>query len=177
MRSLRIKRISTNGFTLIEMIASIVIIGILAALVSIGVASIFEGYIFTKKNADTAMRAQIALTRLMKEFSSIDGVYSGTKTSITYSYYNEDGTSIPYPYRTVSWSGTPNAPAPLLLGGNTLAENVSDFELKYYTSYNDAGDNLWEISESEKIIGITLKIIGASDVVSSFSTRVIPRNL
>jgi hypothetical protein len=152
------------------MIVSIVIIGILATFMSIGFASIFEGYFFTKKNSDTAMGAQIALTRLMKELTTIDDVNSGSKISITYSY-NKNGTSIAN--RTVSWSGTTNDP--LLLGGNTLVENVSDFELKYYTSYSDSGDNLW--GGSEKIIGITLKITGASDVVSSFSIRVIPRNL
>lgn len=161
---------NTDGFTLIEMIASLVLMGILATFMSVGVAKIIEGYLFTKDNAETTLKAQMALTRLMKEFSSIDGVTSGSKTSITYSY-NKNGISIPN--RTVSWSGSSNAP--LLLGGNILAKNVNDFELKYYTSHQSSGDNNW--SGPEKMIGITLKITGASDVVSSFSIRVVPRNL
>jgi len=159
-----------NGFTLIEMITSIVLIGILATFMSMGVGKIIEGYIFTKANADTTLRAQMALTRLMKEFSSIDQVSNGSKTSITYSYIR-NGISIPS--RTVSWSGT--ASAPLLLGGNILIENVNDFELSYHMSHSDGGDHNW--GGAEKMIGITLKTTGASDVVSFFSIRVIPRNL
>lgn len=166
---MKIKRIGTNGFTLIEIIASIIIIGVLTAFVSIGTASIIEGYILTKKNADTAMRTQVALSRLIKEFSTINEVDKGTNTSITYSYI-KDGT--PAEDRIVSWSGETND---LLLGGNKLAENVSFFELKYYASHDDPeGDNNWDDS---KIIGITLKITGASDVVSPFSIKVTPRNL
>jgi prepilin-type N-terminal cleavage/methylation domain-containing protein len=189
-----------RGFTLIEMIAAIALMGTLAALTSIGIARVFEGYVSTKDNADTSLNAQIALNRLMKEFSSIEAVTSGTQTSITYTY-NKNGVSIPN--RRVSWAGT--ATAPLLLGsnvwtvvyysvdgtvslsntgtaytslvsrGNVLVENVSDFALTYHTSYSDAGDNTWD--GTEKMIGITLKLKGASNVVSAFSIRVVPRNL
>ena len=161
---------NNHGFTLIEVIVSLVIIGILATITSIGVGKVFQGYLFTKDNANTTLKAQIALTRLMKEFNSIDGVTSGSQTSITYSYI-KNGVSIPN--RTISWSGTVNDP--LMLGGNTLTEDVNDFELSYHEDYNDAGDNTW--NGSEKIIGVTLKLTGAMEVVSSFSICITPRNL
>lgn len=160
---------NTRGFTLIEMIAAIALMGILAAFVSIGIAKVFEGYIFTRDNADTSLNAQIAMSRLMKEFSSIEAVTLGSGTAITYTY-NKDGISIPD--RRVSWSGVNT---PLLLGGNVLTENVNDFALTYHTSHTDAGDNTWD--GTEKMIGITLDLKGASNVVSSFSIRVVPRNL
>ena len=158
-----------HGFTMIEVIASIVLVGILAVLTSISLANIFEGYLFTKDNADTTMKAQIALTRLVKEFSSIDEISNGTNTSLTYKYY-KNGVSEP---RTVTWSGIDNAP--LLLGGNILADNINDFELSYHNSYSDVGDNTW--NGTEKMIGITLKINGALNIASTFTIRVSPRNL
>ena len=164
------KKQNRCGFTLIEVIASLVIIGIMAIMTSVGINKIFEGYLFTKDNAKTTMRAQVVLTRLMKEFSSIETVANGSKTSLTYSYI-KNGVSIPT--RTLSWSGT--AGDPLMLGGNTLTKDVNDFELRYHTTYNDAGDNTWD--GSEKMIGITLKMNGAMGVVSSFSIRMVPRNL
>ena len=161
---------NSTGFTLLEVIVSLVLIGILATITSIGVSKIFQGYLFTKDNANTTLRAQIALTRLTKEFSSIDEVVSGSQTSITYSYI-KDGVSISN--RKVSWSGTSNAP--LMIGGNTLTEDVDDFELSYLDSYDDAGDNTW--SGSEKMIKVTLKLTGAMAVVSSFSICIAPKNL
>ena len=158
------------GFTLIEVIASLVIIGILAMMTSVGISKIFEGYLFTKDNAKTTMRAQVVLTRLMKEFSSIDAVDSSSKTSLTYSY-TKNGVSIPN--RTLSWSGT--AGDPLMLGVNTLTEDVNDFELSYYPAYDDPGDDTWDGTQT--MIGITLKMNGAMGVISSFSIRIVPRNL
>jgi len=158
------------GFTLIEVIAALVIIGILATIMSVGVGKIFQGYLLTKDNSETTMRAQLAVSRIMKELTSIDGVSSGSKTSITYSY-TRNGVSIPN--RTLSWAGSANAP--LLLGGSILTQDIDDFELTYHTAHSDAGDNTW--NGSEKMIGVTLKMTGALDVVSSFSIRVVPRNL
>ncbi len=158
------------GFTLIEVIASLVIIGILATMTSVGISNIFKGYLFTKDNAETALRAQVALTRLMKELSSVEGVAGGSKTSLTYSFI-KNGVSVPN--RILSWSGTANDP--LMLGENILTQDVRDFELSYHNSYNDAGDNTWD--GTEKMIGITLRLNGAMGVVSPFSIRIVPRNL
>lgn len=158
------------GFTLIEVIASLVIIGIMSTITSVGISKIFEGYLFTKDNAKTTLRAQVVLTRLMKEFSSIDAVASGSKTSLTYSY-TKNGISIPN--RTLSWSGTTGDP--LILGDHTLTDDVNNFELSYYEKYDDSGNNIWD--GSKKMIGITLEMRGAMDVNSSFSIRIVPRNL
>ena len=143
------------GFTLIEVIAALIIIGILATIMSVGVGKIFQGYLLTKDNSETTMRAQLALSRVMKELSCIDGVSSGSKTSITYSY-TRNGVSIPN--RTLSWAGS--ATAPLQLGSSILTQDVNDFELTYHTSYSDGGDNIKGIDHSDnKYIIISFKRI------------------
>jgi prepilin-type N-terminal cleavage/methylation domain-containing protein len=165
-----------KGFTLIEVIVSIVILGILAVFMTTGIAKIFEGYIFTRDNAETALTGQLALARIVKEFRSIDRVNTGIKTSIRYDYYRYDINNpegILVVNRTLSWAGT--STSPLVLGGNTLAENINDFEITYHNHYYHAGDNTW--NGTEKIIGINLKLKGAGNQVSSFSTRITPRNL
>lgn len=164
------RRDNAGGFTLIEMIVSIVLVGIMASFLIINVADLIEGYLFTRDNTNTSLGAQVALSRLTKELSAIDSVSSGSETSMTYSFVR-DGAS--QSNRTVSWAGT--AGDPLLLGGVILAENVNSFQINYCDAYSDAGDFTW--SGTEKVIGITLDITGASDVVSSFSFRVVPRNL
>lgn len=164
------RRGEAKGFTLIEIIASLVLIGIISTFFLINVAHLIEGYFFTRDNANTSLSAQVTMSRLMKELSSIDGVSSGSATSITYSFVRS---GISQSNRTVSWSGVVDDP--LLLGGVILAENVNDFQISYHQSYSDSGDFTWD--GTEKIIGITLGITGASDVVSSFSFQVVPRNL
>lgn len=159
-----------TGFTLIEMIASLLILGVLATYLSLGVAQVIKGFFSARDNAETALVAQTVLTRLSKEFSSIDQVSAGSKTSITYSMV-KNGSSIAG--QTLSWAGTANAP--LYLNGSILTEQVKDFELTYHNSHADSGDNDWQ--GTEKIIGIRLKLTGASDIVSLFTIFVTPRNL
>jgi len=159
-----------NGFTLIEIIVSLMIFGLIASFTVIGISNVMEGYIFTKDNSNTSLKTQIALTRLTKEFGSIDSVLSGSDTSITYTIIKNGSQTT---NRTVTWSGTQNDP--LTLDNNILIDNVNDFTLTYHTSYSDTGDSTW--NGAEKIIGIRLDVSGASNIISSFSTRVAPRNL
>lgn len=166
-----LKRQSDNrGFTLIELIVSLLIFGVLGVFMGIGFVSSVEGFFFTKKNADTTMKTQVALTRLMKEFSTIETVHIGSQTAMTYDY-NKNGSTVSN--RAVFWSGTPGDP--LLLGANTLLDNIHRLTLTYYSSHSDAGDHTWH--NGDNIIGITLQIKGAADTVSSFLMRVVPRNL
>ena len=155
---MRRKFLNEKGFTLIEIIASLVILVIVGALVIISTVKIVQGFVFTKMNAETSQKAHIALNRLTKEFTNITSVTSGDSKSIFFdsrSYI--DGTPVT---QSVSWVGSDN---PLLLNTYTLVDNVSDFSLTYFDEY--------------KVIEITLSLFGANDNVSVFTTRVVPRNL
>ena len=77
---------SNQGFTLIEIIASLIIIGVLSSLFSVGAGKLFQGFINSRDNSDTSMKAQLALTRISKELRSTDSVNSGSQTAITYSF-------------------------------------------------------------------------------------------
>ena len=155
---MRKKFLNEKGFTLIEIIASLVILVIVGALVIISTIKITQGFVFTKMNAETSQKAHIALNRLTKEFTNIIKINEPTPPEIinfTSSNINELQ-QLQFVDHSVSLVGTQ-----LLLDGNTLANNVSDFTLTL----------------DGNVIEFTLKLTGANDNVSIFTTSVVPRNL
>ena len=73
-----------KGFTLIEMIVTLVLVGITAALAGMWIVSVANGYVFAKMNASTVQKAQLAMTRLEKEFVAIRSVTIAGTGQITY---------------------------------------------------------------------------------------------
>jgi prepilin-type N-terminal cleavage/methylation domain-containing protein len=71
-----------RAFTLIEVIVSLVLAGIMAAVVGLGLVKITQSYIFAKQNSETVQKAQIAMTRIVKELGAAEP-QSGTATAIT----------------------------------------------------------------------------------------------
>lgn len=58
-----------KGFTLIEVIVSLVILGVLAAVSTIAIFKIVEGYQLAKDNAHLTQKAQVAMTRIAVELN------------------------------------------------------------------------------------------------------------
>lgn len=56
-----------KGFTLIEMIVVLVLVGILAAGAGLGIVAMVQGYLFSKDNAEISEKAQLALARINRE--------------------------------------------------------------------------------------------------------------
>lgn len=158
-----------DGFTLIEIIVSLFLIGILGVFFSFGLTTAMKGYVFARKNAETVQKGQVALARLAKELSVVKGVTTGTGTTLAFNSWKLGAEAT----QTVSWSGT--ADDPLYLGSNILADNVNDFDLGYYDSFSGTKGSSW--NSSTKIIEVTLGITGAQSVVSTFTARIMPRNL
>ena len=136
------KNVATNnrGFTLLEIIMSIVIITIIGVMAGRGLLEIAKGYVFSRKNATVAQQGQITAARLKKEFSSIKSITCGGANIITYKSNRNPSEDV-----TIYWSGGNN---PLMLkmasnctvctspctGGDKLVENVSAFTLSYCTT-------------------------------------------
>ena len=68
------KRSNEQGFTLIEVIVTLVLVGITAALAGMWIVSIANGYIFAKMNASTIQKGQLAMARISKELSAIQSI-------------------------------------------------------------------------------------------------------
>jgi prepilin-type N-terminal cleavage/methylation domain-containing protein len=79
------------GFTLIEVVASLVIVGILAVFTSLFLVVGLEGYEFTRKAANAAMDAEVALNRISLELKTINGI-SAASDDISLAYTSSDST-------------------------------------------------------------------------------------
>jgi len=158
---------SRSGFTLIELVGSIVILGLLALIGTLGIINVIDGYRFAANNAELSQKAETALMRMTIELSYLvtNGILSGTATSINYrsdfGSGNED--------HTLSLSGSQ-----IQLDTITLTDLVDGggFQLLYYAS-----DGVTQVSPaSAKIIGISLTLRGANNLIRVFITRVALRS-
>ena len=166
------KLMNKNGFTLIEIIASLVILGILGGTMSVVILGrVADAFYLTKTNVETAQKGQIALNRLTKEFTNIVTVKSSVPPvliSFTSRSY-VDGTL--QANRNVSLDNNT-----LFIDGDILVDNVSSFVLTYYDDYTGSGtSSTW--TTTSRVIEFTLSLVGANNAVSVFTSRVAPRNL
>jgi prepilin-type N-terminal cleavage/methylation domain-containing protein len=163
MKTIKIKIFTKKrGFTLIEVIMSIVILSIISAFAGMGFISAINGYVLAKKNADTVQNAEVILARLAKEFSSTTSITSGTQTSLTFFSKSVDQTLI------LSWNGGTQT---LSLGTDVLASQVALFNFKFHDKYDDTGYDVYRPA-STAIIKITLNLTGADNVAATFEELV-----
>ncbi len=154
------RRKNQRGFTLIELIAVLVILGIVSVLGSMGLVEIAKSYLFTKKNVAAAGQTQVAMARLVKELSAIQSIALGSATPTSITYTRAGGT------HTVSWTSGNQL---VTIDGDTLIENVQSFSLAYYNAYNGSAA---AYSSSTAVIQVTLVIKGYDDTPLTFVDRV-----
>jgi len=56
-----------KGFTLIEVIAVLILVGIMAAFAGMGIVAGVQGYLFSKDNAAISEKAQLTIARINRE--------------------------------------------------------------------------------------------------------------
>lgn len=119
-----------RGFTLIEVIVVLVLVGIMAALAGFGLVTAVQGYLMAAENAAVTQKAQTALTRITRELRVCHDC-SGTAGAISLPLTFNTG-DVNLGVRTVDFdAGT----GELLLGSpggtHTLVDGVSGFVLAY----------------------------------------------
>lgn len=155
------KILNKKGLTLIEIIISLVLVGIVAAVVGMSSVHMVKSFLFSEKNVDTLLKGQIAVARMEKELNNLKKVSASSVNSITFSSYRDAAT------RTISSSGND-----LLLDADKLTDQVSSFTMAYYDNHNSTANTTF--LATTKIIEITLRLTGADNVTSEFKARITP---
>jgi len=169
-----------KGFTLIEIIVVLVLIGILAVGASLFLITGVNGYLFAEKNSETIMKVQNALERLSLEIRDATAITSPTSstpaTSLNYNI-TEGTTSVS---KTVAlgsniltitgYPTTTPSTTPILL--DNVAANgfsISVVCLELDPTAHEAGSTTQEVSH----VDISTTIVG----IPTFTTKIYPRNL
>jgi prepilin-type N-terminal cleavage/methylation domain-containing protein len=151
------------GFTLIEIIITLVLVGILSVFVALFLTSFLNSSFLIKNNSDTAMKAQMAMDRISIELKEVSVVSVLTTDSlITYKNRQIDPSGAD---RTIKFQGSN-----LYLttaSDNILIDQVQTFQLSatYRNVYNIAANDVAFIDVGFTIAGYP-----------PFSTRIFPRN-
>ncbi len=160
-----------GGFILIEVIVSIVLIGIIGVFTSLFIYTGIKGYLIAKHTNEGAIKAQIALDRINLELRKINAIPAATPpvddVEITYTSDDLPGTrKIEY----VANDHTIN-----ITGGSgvsyVLLDHVETFELSVIVEDLDNSGGL-----ADDISGINI-VFTIADVGSEFSLRIYPRNM
>ena len=143
------------GFTLIEVIVAMVIIGILAVGAGFGLIRVMEGYVFSRQNTEALQEAHDKINRAAIEFSYMDSISSMDSDSISYTAVDGDGNTDP----------------------NRSCPPPSGLTFSYY--YYDAAGNLQTASNPAdvQLIEISMDVTTGGGGSRTFSTRVAPYRL
>jgi len=125
-----------NGFTLIEIIVTMVLVGILAAVGGMAITQAIKGYVEVKENSATTQKAQMAMSRITREITEMINVYSAaSNTTLALTGTGNCNTTTDC-VRTI---GLDNGAVKIAKGtgaslanGDILINNVSNFNLTYY---------------------------------------------
>ena len=173
------KRIGQKGFTLIEIIASLVLVGIMATTAGIGIVTFVKAQSFTMINAALTQKAQLALSRITWEFMEFTDVLSVSPDGTFISYHMVDGD------RALGLDPADNQiklteGLTALADGFPLIDNVQSLSLSLWTLDDSLTKQLWTVGDTEKLylIDIEMKIIHPDEDVGvlTFTTSVNPRN-
>ena len=172
---------NAKGFTLLEVVISLAMVGLMALVAGMGLVSLVQGYAFTRENVAMIQKAQLSMSRISRELTALSDIDSdnSTATCIIYkrdteSQYNRaiglNGNNLELKVSSVAES---NCAAT----GYPLVDNVANFAVSYK---DQSGTDLpvsFALSDLRTItVSFTLNRSDGSPA-ETFAITVNPRNI
>ena len=166
------------GFTLIEIMVSLVLVGLIAAISGTAVITATRSYLFARENDAITQKAQLALNRLNREFIELSDIRDANSTCVVY--------ESPYGRRAVASVGGAiryfpdyaSATCPTS-GGDILVDGVQSFSILYNPNPNGTA-SLWSLGQDiRNLFALNVQLVLARPDTGgavSFFTTVSPRN-
>ena len=163
--------IDDKGFSLVELIASLTIAGILAVALTTIVVTALNGFSLSKDAADVTQKANLALTRIRVELLNATDITLAEANRITYT--RDDGTyEIRKTGNTVTLektSGTSTIPA------KTLVDNIlTDYGTDSFLTYEKDDASTWTPGDISTLYAITV-ILKFTNYPDTLETMINPR--
>jgi prepilin-type N-terminal cleavage/methylation domain-containing protein len=156
-----------NGFTLVELIVTIVLVGVIGIFTTLFMYTGLNGYLRAKDTAEGALKAQIALDRISLELREIDKIDTFTDNSTI------DYASVTLPGdRQITYNAVADTISMDVDGNvNLLLDDVQSFTMTAaYADLNNSGGGNNEVEAID--VSFTVGEIGRP-----FSARIFPRNM
>jgi len=147
-----------QGFTLLELVVTILLVGLLSTVTGTVIGNIAEGYIIVKENNRIAQKAHLAIYRLVNELTHITQVTWGKNEEIQFvSRFNNLKNSRVYFQRDQ-----------LCMDDYVLVNNVDSFQIQYLKGPDSFRDNVfrnmvWEENWSKDSTAIRFSLVLRSD--------------
>lgn len=164
-----------SGFTLIEVIVTLILVGIMASVAGLGIVTAVKGYLFAKNNTVIAGKAQVALARMTRELTDLRSIptpYSTYATANSIMFYKALDTVAIGQAGTNIRIGTTS----VIANGDVLVDQVTGLSFAYQkgsATWSPSSDDITLLSH----IVISLTMSGAGEGSNyTFTTTVNPRN-
>jgi len=167
---------SQKGFTLVEIVVTLLLVGLLAAIGGMGIVQAVQGYLTVKENATATQKAQLAMSRITREIIEMNDMTSAPNSTVLpiKNITQVDSANNLVGNRIIGLSG--NA-VKIALGGNSLADgdilidNVSNLNFTYYS-----GNTTWTYGNNINLLSAVDVSLSLTKPNMTFTTRVVPRN-
>lgn len=163
---------NSHGFTLIEIIVTLLLVGILAAAASFGIVGVARGFAAAKENARMAQTAQVALLRMTRELMTLESIDAASASGITLTKTNASQVAIELVDTQILLDDDDDA-----ADGEVLIDKVDSLTL-VYTKYDDSS---WTqgSDDIETLARIDIELALSRDDLDdpiTFTTSINPRN-
>ncbi|MFZ5564556.1 MAG: PulJ/GspJ family protein, partial [Thermodesulfobacteriota bacterium] len=161
-----------KGFTLIEVVASLLITSMLVGIAGLGIVQVAKGFVLTRESGELAQQSDFVLTRIRKSVRNLTQLTTAGSTTLALSRLDNSQAPVT---ETFSYSGTT-----LSLndgtGNDILMEGISAFQLRYFNEDNNAWNPATDPIGELAIVDVSLTMAGNEGVSVAFSERILPRN-